>query len=67
MLVSALKATNNVVSDQTCTQANTIYAGSVSSDHSQGLALVEPLVLPGVTRHINRFFHKVTEKTKKGQ
>jgi len=31
------------------------YAGNVSSDPSQGQALVEPLALPGANRHINKF------------
>jgi len=31
------------------------YPGTVTSDHSQGQALVEPLSLPEVTRHINKF------------
>jgi len=41
------------------------YAGSVgaSSDHSQGQALVEPLVLPaGVTRNINKFLCEAIQK-----
>jgi len=38
------------------------YAGSISPGHSQGQVLVEPLVLPGVTRHINKFLRKTTQK-----
>jgi len=62
MLVSSLKATTvkkeqiiiNVRSNLHIGQ----YAGtvSVSPDHSLGQALVAPLVLPGVTRHIKKSF-----------
>jgi len=38
------------------------YSGSVSPDHSQGQALVEPLALPDVARHINKFLCKTTQK-----
>jgi len=38
------------------------YAGSISLEHSQGQTLVEPLVLPGVARHINKFLRKTTQK-----
>jgi len=38
------------------------YTGSVPSDHSQGQAMVEPLLLPGITRYINKFFWKATQK-----
>jgi len=46
--------TSNLHTDQ--------YGGSVSFEHSQGQALVESLVLPGVTRHINEFLCKATQK-----
>jgi len=36
------------------------YASSVTSGHSQGQVLVEPLALPVVTRHINKFLCKAT-------
>jgi len=44
------------------------YAGSISLGHSQGQTLVEPLVLPGVTRHINKleFLRKTTQKRGSG-
>jgi len=42
------------------------YAGSVSSDHSQGQALVEPLVLPAVTRHTNKFLCKAGHSKRGG-
>jgi len=35
-------------------------AGSVPSTHSQGQALVGPLSLLGVTRHVNKFICKVS-------
>jgi len=38
------------------------YVGSISLGHSQGQTLVEPLVIPGVTRHINKFLRKITQK-----
>jgi len=31
-------------------------------DHSQGQTLVEPLALPGFTRHINKLFCKTTQQ-----
>ena len=37
-------------------------AGSVSPDHSKGQTLVEPLALPGVTRHTNKFLCEATQK-----
>ena len=40
-------------------------AGSVPSHHRQGQALVEPLSLPGVTWHINKFLCK--SSSEKGQ
>jgi len=36
------------------------YAGSVPSDHGQRQALVEPLLLSGVTRNVNKFLCKTT-------
>jgi len=47
ILVSTLKATKKTDNNQ---------IKLVSSDYSQGQAPVEPLALPGVTRHINKFF-----------
>ena len=37
------------------------YAGSVSFEHGQRQALVEPLSLPGVARHVNVFFCKTVQ------
>jgi len=68
MLVSTLKATkgkkrtDNVRSNLHICQ----YAGSVCPDHSQGQALVESLAFPGVTRHINKFLCKTTQKRGSG-
>jgi len=38
------------------------YAGSVPSDHGQRQALVEPLLLPGVTRNVNEFLCKTAQE-----
>jgi len=38
--------------------------GSVSSDHSQELALVQPWVVPEIIRHINKFLCKATQENK---
>jgi len=38
------------------------YACSFPSDYSQGQALMEPLSLPGITRHINKFLSEATQK-----
>jgi len=38
------------------------YAGSVPSDHSQRQVLVEPLLLPGVTRNVNKFLCKTAQE-----
>ena len=37
------------------------YAGSISPGLNQGQTLVEPLVLLGVARHINKFLRKTTQ------
>jgi len=42
------------------------YAGSISPGHSQGQTLVEPLALPGVATHINKFLRKTTQKRDSG-
>ena len=42
------------------------YAGSIFPGHSQGQTLVEPLALPGVARHINKFLRKTTQKRGSG-
>ena len=42
------------------------YAGNISPGHSQGQTLVEPLVLPGVARHIKKFFRKTAQKRGSG-
>jgi len=53
MLVSTLKPTKKRRDNVRSNLHSGQYAASVSSDHSQGQALVEPLALPGVARHIN--------------
>jgi len=42
------------------------YASSISPGHSQGQMLVEPLALPRVARHINKFLCKTTQKRGSG-
>jgi len=42
------------------------YVGSNSPGHSQGQTLVEPLALPEVARHINKFLRKTTQKRGSG-
>jgi len=42
------------------------YAGSISTGHSQGQTLVEPLVIPEVARHIKKFLRKTTPKRVSG-
>jgi len=42
------------------------YAGNISPGHSQGQTLVEPLVLPGVARLINKFLRKTTQNRGSG-
>jgi len=65
MLVSTLNATKKT--DNVRSRLHTgQHAGSVSSDHRQGQALVEPLALPGFTRHINKFLCKATQKRGNG-
>jgi len=62
MVVSTLKAagkrTGNIRSNLHTGQ----YTGSISLGNSQGQALVEPLALPGVARHLNKFLRKTTQK-----
>jgi len=38
------------------------YAGSVPFEHSQGQTLMEPLSLPRVTRHVNKFVSEAAQK-----
>jgi len=67
MLANTLKAikirTDNIRSNLHTGQ----YAGSVSSDHSQGQVLVEPLALPEVAKHINKFLCEATQKRAGGR
>jgi len=64
MLVSILKATKKRTDNVKSNLQTGQYAGSVSPDHSQRQALVEPLAvaLHGVTRYMNKFVCKVTQK-----
>ena len=61
MVVSTLKAagkrTGKIISNLHTGQ----YTGSISPGHSQGQTLVEPLALPGVTRHL-KFLRRTTQK-----
>ena len=63
MVISTLKAATRKRTRKVRSNSHTgQYAGSVSPDHSQGQTLVEPLALPGVTRHINKPLRKTTQK-----
>jgi len=42
------------------------YVGSISLDQSQGQVLVEPILLPGVNRHINKFLCKAAQEMGSG-
>jgi len=66
MVVSTLKATRKITGKIRSNLRTGQYAGSVSTDHSQGQTLVEPLALPGVARHINKFLCKTTQKRVSG-
>jgi len=62
MVVSTLKAARKRAGKIRSNLHTGHYAGSISLGHSQGQTLVEPLVLPGVARHINKFLRKTTQK-----
>ena len=62
MVVSTLEATRKRTGKSRSNLHTGQYAGSVSTDHSHGQTLVEPLLLPGVTRRINKFLCKTTQK-----
>ena len=63
MVISTLKAATRKRTRKVRSNSHTgQYAGSISPDHSQGQTLVEPLALPGVTRHINKPLRKTTQK-----
>jgi len=61
MLVSTLEATKKRTDKIRSTLHTGQYAGSVSSDLSQGQVLVKPLAFRGVARHINKFLCKATQ------
>jgi len=62
MVVSTLKAARKRTGKIRSNLHTGQYADSISPGHSQGLTLVEPLALPGVARHINKFLRKTTQK-----
>ena len=67
MVVSTLKAVRKTTGKiRSNLHTGHEYAGSISPDHSQGQTLVEPLALPGVARHINKFLQKTTQKRGSG-
>ena len=67
MVISTLKAATRKRTRKVRSNSHTgQYAGSISPDHSQGQTLVEPLALPGVARHINKFLRKTTQKRGSG-
>jgi len=66
MVVSTLKAARKRTSKIRSNLHTGQYASSTSPGHSQGQMLVEPLALPGVTRHINKFLRKTTQKKGSG-
>ena len=66
MVVSTLKAARKRTGKIRSHLHSSQYAGSISPGHSQGQTLVEPLVLPGITRHINKFLRKTTQKRGSG-
>jgi len=66
MVVSKLNAARKRTGKITSNLHTGQYAGSISPGHSQGQTLVEPLVLPGIARHINKFFRKTTQKRGSG-
>ena len=66
MMVSTLKATRNRTGKIRSNLHTGQYVGSVSLDHSQRQMLVQPLVLPGVTRRINKLLCKTTQERGSG-
>ena len=66
MVVSTLKATRKRTGKIRSSLHTGQYAGSFSPDHSQGQTLVESLALPGVTRRVNKFLCKTTQKRGSG-
>jgi len=66
MVVSTLKAARKRTGKIRSNLHTDQYAGSISLGHSQGQALVEPLAIPGVARHINKFLRKTTQKSGSG-
>jgi len=66
MVVSKLKAARKRTGKIRSNLHTGQYADSISPGHSQGQTLVEPLVLPGVVRHINKFLRKTTQKRSSG-
>jgi len=66
MVVSTLKAARKRTGEIRSNLHTGQYTGSISPGHSQGQTLVEPLELPGVTRHLNKFLHKTTQKRGSG-
>jgi len=68
MVVSTFKSTRKGTDKIKSSLHTGQYAGSVSLDHSQGqtLVMVEPRVLPGVARRINKFLCKTTQKRGSG-
>jgi len=66
MVVSTLKAARKRTGKIRSNLHTGQYAGSISPGRSQGQMLVEPLALPGVARHINKFLRKTTQKRGSG-
>jgi len=66
MVVSTLKAVRERTGKIRSKLHTGQYAGSISPGHSRGQTLVEPLALPGVARHINKFLRKTTQKRGSG-
>jgi len=62
MLKAARKITGKIRSNLHTGQ----YTSSISPGHIQGQTLVEPLALPGVPRHLNKFLRKTTQKRGSG-
>jgi len=52
--------------DQTCTQANMLVVFPLATARDRRWCLMEPLALPGVARHINKFLRKTTQKRGSG-
>ena len=61
MVVSTLKAAGKRTGKIRSNLHTSQYTGSISPGHSQGQTLVEPLALPGVTRHL-KFLRRTTQK-----